>query len=61
MPTQILGVTIDNYSKKIVLDKINSFLKSNKQHYIVTPNPEFLVAAHKDKEFKKILNDADFA
>lgn len=31
------------------------------KHYIVTPNPEFLVTAQKDPVFKKILNEADLS
>ncbi len=30
-------------------------------HYVVTPNPEMVVAAQKDLSFKKILNDADLS
>ncbi|MBU1165069.1 WecB/TagA/CpsF family glycosyltransferase [Patescibacteria group bacterium] len=58
---KILGVKIDNTTKYQAMQKIASFLKSEKQHYIVTPNPEFLVAANKDKEFKKVLNKADLS
>ena len=61
MKLSILGVQIDNLSKPEVLKKVEYFLDSDKQHYIVTPNPEFLVAAQKDEEFKNILNNADLA
>lgn len=61
MPIVILGVKIDNLKKSEVLEKIKFFLKSEQQHHIVTPNPEFLVAAQKDEKFKKILNEADLA
>jgi len=44
-----------------VLEKINQFFDSKNKHYIVTANPEFLVAAQKDKNFKEILNYADIA
>ena len=57
----ILGVGIDNLSLQEVLEKVTHFLQSANQHFIVTPNPEFLVAANKDKQFKKILNYADIA
>ena len=56
---EILGVKIDNLSLQEVLEKIRQFLNSKNQHYIVTPNPEFLVAANKDKNFREILNLAD--
>ena len=58
---KILGVGFDNLSLQEVLEKVKNFLKSKNQHFIVTPNPEFLVAANRDGEFKKILNYADIA
>ncbi|MBU1177048.1 WecB/TagA/CpsF family glycosyltransferase [Patescibacteria group bacterium] len=58
---KILGVKIDNLSLNEVLDKVEGFLGDNNSHYIVTPNPEFLVKAQKDEEFKKILNQADLS
>jgi N-acetylglucosaminyldiphosphoundecaprenol N-acetyl-beta-D-mannosaminyltransferase len=41
--------------------KVEKWLKGGGKHYIVTPNPEFVMAAQKDYEFKKILNKADLA
>jgi N-acetylglucosaminyldiphosphoundecaprenol N-acetyl-beta-D-mannosaminyltransferase len=61
MKMEILGVKIDNLSLQEVLEKISRFLDSSNQHYIITPNPEFLVAAQTDKNFKEILNYADIA
>lgn len=58
---EILGVKIDNLTIDEVLEKVEGFLTDDQQHYIVTPNPEFLVRAQKDKEFRKILNQADLA
>jgi len=59
--TEILGVKIDNLSLQEVLEKIDGFLESKNKYFVVTPNPEFLVAAQKDKSFKEILNYADIA
>jgi len=56
---KILGVKIDNLSLDEILHKIEVFLNDNKQHYITTSNPEFIVKAQKDKEFKDIINNAD--
>ena len=58
---EILGVKIDNLSLQEVLEQINNFVQSKNKHFVVTPNPEFLVAAQKDKNFKAILNYADMA
>ena len=55
----LLGVRIDNFSKKEILEKIESFLDEPKFHQIATVNPEFILAARKDKEFKNILNNCD--
>ncbi len=61
MQTTLLGVSINTETLPQVKEKIKQFLNSNKQHIVVTPNPEFLVNAQKDREFKKILNSADLA
>jgi len=58
---KILGVKIDNLTIAETLQKIEVFLRDGQQHYLVTPNPEFLVEAQKDEEFKRILNQADLA
>lgn len=59
----ILGIEIDNLSLEEVLNKIKRYLtaKSGQQHYLVTVNPEFIVVAQKDEEFKQILNQAGLA
>jgi len=57
----ILGVEINTLNKDQVVNKIDQFLLSQNKHYIVTPNPEFLMVAQKDQEFKNILNKADLA
>lgn len=58
---QILGVRIDNVTMEETLEIIRVFLGDGKQHYIVTPNPDFLVKAQEDKEFREILNKADLS
>ncbi len=58
---RILGVKVDNLSQQVCLDKISSWLKQDQQRYIVTPNPEFIVYAQKDSQFKQILNQADLS
>jgi len=58
---EILGVRVDNLTMEEALEKIEGFLEDGQQHYIVTPNPEFLIEAQKDEEFRTILNQADLA
>jgi N-acetylglucosaminyldiphosphoundecaprenol N-acetyl-beta-D-mannosaminyltransferase len=57
----LLNVSIDNIPVAEALLRCDRFLTDGFQHFIVTPNPEFLVAAHADKEFAAILNHADLA
>lgn len=58
----VLGINInDNLNKEKVLNKFYEFLNSDKQNYIVTPNPEIILQAHKDEELFYILNKADLS
>ena len=61
MKINILGVLIDNIKKEELLLRISSFLEDGKQHFLVTPNPEIVLSAQKDEEFRAILNRADIA
>jgi len=61
MNLNILGVKIDNLNKPEILQKISEFLQSDKQHQIVTVNPEFIMTAQHDEEFKGVLNKADLS
>ncbi len=58
---KILGVRVDNLSQEACLAKIDLWLKQDRQRYIVTPNPEFIVCAQKDNRFRRILNRADLS
>ena len=58
----ILGVGITCATQREVLEYIVKNLQNfKKKFYIVTPNPEILVLANKDKAFKDVLNRADLA
>ncbi|XOU94946.1 MAG: WecB/TagA/CpsF family glycosyltransferase [Candidatus Kerfeldbacteria bacterium] len=61
MKNKILNVKIDNLYLAEVIENVELYLKSTKQHYIVTTNPEFIMAAQKDEEFKDILNKSDMS
>ncbi len=54
----ILGVPIDNVTLAEAVDCIAAMAKSNEQHHVMTPNPEMLVAAHRDPAFQKVLQSS---
>jgi len=58
---KILGVRVDNINQREAFEKIKELLEDGKQHYLVTPNPEFVIRARSDQEFKEILNQADLS
>lgn len=55
----ILGVKIDNLEKEEIFQKVEAFLDDNKFHQIATINPEFILEAQENAEFRNILNDCD--
>ena len=55
----VLGVNIDNISFGYALEKAKQMLKTDGTSMIFTPNPEIVMAAYEDPEFKEILNSAD--
>lgn len=57
----ILGVEIDAVNMNEAVQAVEGFLQDGEKHQIVTPNPEFIMQAQKDEEFRKILNSADLA
>lgn len=58
----LLGVGINNFTKKEALEYIlKILLKNGKKNFIITPNPEILVIANNNKNYKKILNSANLA
>lgn len=58
---KILGVKVDRVDLEDAVDLVGEWIKQDKKRYIVTVNPEFVMLAQKDTEFKKILNRADLA
>ncbi len=55
----ILGVKVSRVTYEYAIKIIEGFLTDEGKHQIVTPNPEFVVLAQKDLEFRTILNRAD--
>jgi len=67
----VLGVKIDDITMEEAVERVKHYLLTEPKgkvlqakragFYIVTPNPEFLVAAQNDKVFKSILKMADLS
>ena len=59
MKHNILGVCFDNLTLDEAAQAGAALLDDGGFHYVVTPNPEFILSAEKDEEFRTILNKAD--
>ena len=59
MKTEILGIQFDNLTREEAARRGAQLLAEDKFHYVVTPNPEFLLTCEKDPYFRDILNGAD--
>ena len=57
----ILGIKFENFSMTEAEEKVIEFLNSHSCHYLVTPNPEIIIAAHQDEELFYILNKSDLS
>lgn len=61
MKKQVLGIKIDDVNIAEATKIVEEWLSESGKHYIVTPNPEIVIAAQNAEELKKILNSADLA
>jgi N-acetylglucosaminyldiphosphoundecaprenol N-acetyl-beta-D-mannosaminyltransferase len=61
MKVEILGIRIDQIDLAGALDFIREKIQAGEQAQIATVNPEFIVAAQTDNEFKNILNNCPLA
>lgn len=57
----VLGVRIDAVTFEQVLASIEEFIADGRPHQIVTVNPEFVMAAQSDVEFRHIINSSALA
>jgi N-acetylglucosaminyldiphosphoundecaprenol N-acetyl-beta-D-mannosaminyltransferase len=57
----ILGVRVDDVTYNEALDRCAALIDSGRPRYVVTPNPEFVMLARRDAEFRRILNAADLS
>ncbi|MBQ9974118.1 MAG: WecB/TagA/CpsF family glycosyltransferase [Oscillospiraceae bacterium] len=58
MKVNVLGVHFDNLSPDEAVQRGIELVSQPGFHYVVTPNPEFVLAAEKDEEFRTVLNSA---
>ncbi len=61
MKVDILGINIDNLTMDETMDRVVTMVKDGQKHYVVTPNPEIVMAAQKDRELMRIINQASLA
>ena len=54
----ILGIPVHDVTTEETLTLINQFVREGTSHQICTVNPEFIMAAQRDAEFKRILNQS---
>lgn len=59
MKLNVLGVYFDNLTPEEAAAHGGELLRRPGFHYAVTPNPEFILMAEKDDQFRNILNGAD--
>ena len=57
----ILNVKVHALTNAGTLALIEQFIASRQPHQLVTVNPEFVVAAQRDEEFRQIINNAALA
>jgi len=53
------GIKIDNITLEEVIEKVKELIKKGKTSYIVTPNAAHIVLLQKDKEFRKVYENAE--
>lgn len=58
-PIAILGVPFDNVTTRGAIELIEAMIQSDRPHYLVTANVDFLVQAQSDIELRRIFFDAD--
>lgn len=56
---RILDTTIDNVTMREVGDRLSQFLDGDRPRLIVTANPEIVLRAHREAEYRRVLDTAD--
>lgn len=58
---RILGVRVDNVRIGDAVDRIERFVRDGAPRQVVTVNPEFVILARRDPQFKRVLEAASLA
>lgn len=61
MRHHIFDLPIDDISNENLDAQLTEWINGTAQKFITTPNPEFVLLAHKDEEFRKILQSSDLS
>jgi N-acetylglucosaminyldiphosphoundecaprenol N-acetyl-beta-D-mannosaminyltransferase len=56
----VLNMSFNHMTKKELLAKLEERVSSNKKTFLVTANPEIVMYAEKDPEYKQIVNGAEY-
>lgn len=56
---KVLDIGFDNVTMEEAIEKCKEFIKSDTGNLIVTPNPEIVMRAKDDENFKNIINSAE--
>jgi N-acetylglucosaminyldiphosphoundecaprenol N-acetyl-beta-D-mannosaminyltransferase len=57
----ILGTRVDDVSWDEALAHIDAFIRSREPHQVMTPNPEFVMHAQRDENYRRLLQQVDLA
>ena len=57
---QIMGINVISTTAASLLARVEEYISDNDKFYIVTPNPELVLASQSNVELKEALNSADF-
>lgn len=55
----LFNTKIDNITLTEAMNEVREFLSDAQNHFIVTPNPEIILKARKDGNYRRIINSAD--
>lgn len=57
---QVVGVPFDNLTRKEFLKELLLRMQGEEKTFLVTANPEIVMYAKEDQEYKKLLHEADY-